>query len=101
MRSVGKRVTKNVALPHREWESFQQWCTEGGRIQTEMVGRVLTWFLMRPEPVQRVIIDKIEEEMRPAYASILRSLADELDGGAKQTGRSAISDRASLEINNH
>jgi hypothetical protein len=94
---MATRVTKNIALPDKAWQDFQKWCTDSGRIQSEMVGRVLTWFLTQPEPIQRSIVDRIEAEMKAAYANTLRKIADDLEG-AKPTGKGATSRGNDIEV---
>jgi hypothetical protein len=76
-----KRVKTSVSLPGADFEPFRRWCEAGGRIQGDMLGRVLRWFVKQDPLVWRAIVDGVEAELRGAWATVLRRMADEIEQG--------------------
>jgi hypothetical protein len=76
-----KRKKIGVAIPADAFDRFSRWCKEEGRIQQDMFGRALTWFLLQDPIVKSSILNSIDPRLGPAHATILRQLADEIEQG--------------------
>jgi hypothetical protein len=99
--NMGKRkprVKTSISVAGEDFEPFRQWCEDNGRIQGDMLGRVLRWFVVQKKPVWRCIVDRIEEEpeVRKAYAEVLKRMAEELVD--TPAGRGATSRGNSIEV---
>jgi hypothetical protein len=93
------RVKTSISLPGEDFAPFRDWCDASGRLQGEMIGRVLRWFVRQDKVVWRGITDNIEDELeiRRAYATVLRRMADDLEADPP-TGKSATTRGDSIEV---
>jgi hypothetical protein len=97
MAKQAKRITTNVDVPPEEYGRLAEWCRSKGRIQRDVLGKLITWFLSQRQSVWRAVIDDVDEDMKSAYANVLRKLADELDAPGR-TGVGATDRPEGIEL---
>jgi hypothetical protein len=98
MAKQAKRVTTNIDVPPEEYARLGKWCRDKGRIQRDVLGKLVAWFLRQKTPVWRSIIDDTEDEMRQAYAAVLRQIANEIEHPPQSHGQGAIRSGSSITL---
>jgi hypothetical protein len=75
----GGKYKPTVQVTRDAKDALATWIEEHDRpAQSLIVGKVLLWFLGRPQPVQRIILGGVDEGMENAYADCLDEMAQSL-----------------------
>jgi hypothetical protein len=73
-----KRVRMGVDVPAGLPERLRAYCKRRGKIQKDLLARILTRFFEVPDPVKRAWENDVDEGMELPYAAALETLAKDL-----------------------